>query len=224
MFIQNSYYIIESWEDLTMGSKPSKGLNMAKSAFEKRKKARQKRQEEGNVQAPETLIDTVADAAAETVELQNTLKEQNDANVLSAITSALFQTVMSNPLGNLMLQMQRAREIKKSQNANRAIADKASDVTVSGAVGTALWFTKKVSRVFNPVLWIINTIAALFGLGKKLLLMGEFTTNGVKYFGIGIKEQYSSVFITIVSIYLYLIVWRAFKTIVRLVKKVFVVI
>jgi len=207
-----------------MGSKPSKGLNMAKSAFEKRKKARQKRQEEGNVQAPETLIDSVADAAAETVELQNTLKEQSDANVLSAITSALFQTVMSNPLGNLMLQMQRAREIKKSQNASRAIADKASDVTVSGAVGTALWFTKKVSRVFNPVLWIINTIAAFFGLGKKLLLMGEFTTNGVKYFGIGIKEQYSSVFITIVSIYLYLIVWRAFKTIVRLVKKVFVVI
>ncbi len=207
-----------------MGNKPSKGLNIAKTAFEQRKKARQKRQEEGKVQAPETLIDTVADAAAETVEFQNTLKEQNDANVLSAITSAFFQTVMSNPLGNLMLQMQRARAIKKAQNANRAIADKASDATVSGVVGTALWITKKVNRVFNPVLWIINTIAAFFGLGKKLLMMGEFTTNGAKYFGIGIKEKYSFVFITIVSIYLYLIVWRAFKTIVRFVKKIFVVI
>lgn len=207
-----------------MGNKPSKGIKIAKTAYEQRRKARLKRQEEGNGQTPESLIDTVADVAAETVELQNTLKEQNDANVLSAITSAFFQTLFKNPLGNLMLQIQRAREIKKSQNASRAIADKASDATVSGVVGTALWLTKKVSRVFNPALWIINTIAAFFGLGKKLLVMTEFTTNGVKYFGIGIKERYSFAFLTIVSIYLYLLVWRAFKTIVRLIKKIFVVI
>ena len=114
-----------------MGNKPSKGIKIAKKAYEQRCKARLKRQEEGNGQTPESLIDTVADVAAETVELQNTLKEQNDANVLSAITSAFFQTLFKNPLGNLMLQIQRAREIKKSQNASRAIADKASALNSS---------------------------------------------------------------------------------------------
>jgi hypothetical protein len=208
-----------------MGSKPSKpgGLNVGKLAFMKRRKRRlsQEFAETANSDVGDTsIIDGVAAEAAESLEMQNDIQESSNLSAMGAVFDAVKKHVSANPLWKLWCQIQRSKELKAKGKAGRVLANKSSDIAITGGACLSLWLAKKVSIICAPGLSLINALAKMFGLGPKLLVLSDFTVKGHKYFGIGVKEEFALIFGCLIAVALYLFLWRFVKLAIRLGKKV----
>lgn len=209
-----------------MGNKKSRGtspyedgFDVSKAAYERRRRLRLERQVNNDLNS-ENFLEKVAESAAEKLKSQNDTKLQNRSKVTDAILAALSSQMGTNPFWKFWRQLKRGKEIENADNATHDFADKASDVAVTGIAGFMIFLTKKISMICNPVLWVINLIASRCGLGRNLFMMGEIHLKQGNYFGFGMRERYALIFSAFVTIYLYLLVWRVFKVMVRLFKRV----
>lgn len=211
------------------GGKDNRGFDLGKAAYVKRLKRRQSRlDDQQSLEKADVgskgLIDEVATKAAESLETQNEIKEHDRLTIMGAIHEALMQGVRSNPLWVLWSQIQRSRQLEAKSRAGRKLASVGSDVLVAGGTCISLWLAKKIALVCAPALWVINGVAKQLGFGPSLLLMGDFSVKGHKYFGIGMKERHAFIFGCLIAIVLYLFIWRIAKLVIKVIKKLFAII